>query len=83
MSDTIKHDVKQPEKRSVETVAEFDALLEVLKVQSPVSYAIQMENGEFERFRKTLKDYQPPKEEAKVEEEPEKEKRGPGRPKAS
>ncbi len=61
-------------KRSVETVEEFDALLEQLKVQSPAKYKINMESGEFDRFRKTLKGSK--KAEPKVvEEKPEKAKK--------
>jgi len=59
-------------KRSVETVEEFDALLEHLKVQSPAKYKINMESGEFDRFRKTLKGNkeEPKKEEKAKKEEP-------------
>ena len=56
--------------RSVETVEEFDALLEHLKVQSPAKYKINTESGEFDRFRKTLKGSkkaEPKKEEPKDE----------------
>lgn len=59
------HDVTE-EKGSVQTVAEFDALVEVFKVQNPVAYAQQLANGELEAFRKTLKDYVPPEKEVEV-----------------
>jgi len=46
---------------SVQTVAEFDELLERYKAQSPEKYAAKLASGEFDRFRKTLVDYVEPK----------------------
>jgi len=52
--------------RSVQTVSEFDALLEDLKVQNPVKYEMRVKSGDFDRFRATLKD-ETKKEEKKEE----------------
>lgn len=59
MSDNKKEatiDVKEEvERTSVQTVQEFDALLEKFKKTNPEKYAIKMANGEFDRFRATLR----------------------------
>lgn len=54
MTDITKHDVRLPPESSVQTVKEFDALVELLKVQSPIAYAQQLQNGELEAFRNKL-----------------------------
>jgi uncharacterized short protein YbdD (DUF466 family) len=49
-------DVKEEvERTSVQTVQEFDALLEKFKKTNPEKYAIKMASGEFDRFRATLR----------------------------
>lgn len=47
---------------SVQTVAEFDALLEKYKKQDPEKYFDKVANGEFDKFRATLSDYVAPSE---------------------
>jgi Cft2 family RNA processing exonuclease len=58
MSDNKKEtkiDVKEEvERTSVQTVQEFDELLEKFQKTNPEKYAIKMANGEFDRFRATL-----------------------------
>jgi len=44
---------------SAQTVEEFDALLEVYKKTNPEKYIVKLNNGEFEKFRKGLKNYVP------------------------
>ena len=61
-----KFDVKETA-FSVQTVEEFDDLLEKFKISNPAKYAVKLASGEFEAFRKTLVSSKPVKEPAKEE----------------
>jgi len=54
-----KYDVKEST-GSVQTVEEFDALLEVFKRQNPAKYEAKLASGEFDKFRSKLVGFVPP-----------------------
>ena len=61
--------IKVGEIKPMQTVEEFDSFLETYKAKNPQKFAAKEANGEFNRYRKTLTGYVPPKvEEPKVEE---------------
>ena len=77
--------IKVGEIKPRQTVEEFDSFLETYKAKNPQKFAAKEANGEFNKYRKTLVGYIPPKvEELKVEEpkvEEPKFERPKGRPK--
>lgn len=48
-----KFDVKVPT-NSVQSVDEFDAILEAYKEKNPAKFAAKLASGDFDRFRATL-----------------------------
>lgn len=71
-----KFDVKEPV-LNVQTLEEFEALLEDYKRTNPAKFALKEANGEFDKVRKTLPGYKeekPAKAEKPKAEKPEVEK---------